>query len=106
MKNGRFTTAYFHLASGGRRHVPGIGEVKARRIEQWRQAQVANAVRLQPSALPPAELHAIDAQFAAEGQQLKEERARLTEQIADNIAVIQRELDAALTGADKQHRPS
>jgi len=104
MKNGRFTTAYFQLASGGRRHVPGIGEVKARRIEQWRQAQVANAVRLQPSALPPAELHAIDAQFAAEGQQLKEERARLTGQIADNIAVIQRELDAALTDANKQHK--
>jgi hypothetical protein len=104
MHNGRSTTVYFHLASGGRMHVPGIGEVKARRIEQWRQAQVANAVRLQPSALPPAELHAIDAQLAAEERQLKEERARLTGQIADKIAVIQRELDAALADADKQHK--
>ncbi len=38
MHNGRFATVYFHLASGRRMHVPGIGEVKARRIEQWRHA--------------------------------------------------------------------
>jgi hypothetical protein len=102
--NGRFATVYFHLASGRRMHVPGIGEVKARRIEQWRQAQVAAAVRFQPSALPPDELHAVDAQFAAEERQLKEKRARLAGQIADKIAVIQRELDAALADADNQHR--
>jgi hypothetical protein len=104
IRNGRSTTIYFHLASGGQMHVPGIGEVKARRIEQWRHAQVANAVRLQPSALPAAEQTAIDAQFAAAERQLKEERARLTAQIADKIAVIQRELDAALADADKQHK--
>ena len=104
MRNGRSTTVYFRLASGGRMHVSGIGEVKARRIEQWRQAQVANAVRLQPSALPPSELHAIEAQFAAEERQLQEERARLTGQIADKIAMIQRELDAALADADKEHK--
>jgi phage host-nuclease inhibitor protein Gam len=103
IRNGRSVTVYFHLASGGRMHVPGIGEVKARRIEQWRQAQVANVVRLQPSALPPSELQAIDAQFAAAERQLKKEHARLAGQIADKIAAIQRELDAALADADSQH---
>ena len=104
MHHGKSTTVYFRLASGGRMHVPGIGEVKARRIDQWRQAQVANAVRLQPSALPPPELHSIEARFAAEERQLQEERARLTGQIADKIAMIQRELDAALADADKEHK--
>lgn len=104
IRNGGSTAVYFRLASGGRRHVPGIGEVKARRIEQWRQTQVATAVRLQPSLLPPAEMHAIDAQFAAEERQLKEERTRQTVQIADRLAVIKRELDAALAYADNQHK--
>ncbi len=104
MHNGRSITVYFRLTTGGRMHVPGIGEVKARRIEQWRQAQVADAVRLQPSALPPAELQAIEAQFAAQERQLQEERARLAGQIADKIAMIQRELDAALADADKEHK--
>jgi len=103
MHNGRSTTVYFRLASGGRMHVSGIGEVKARRIEQWRQDQVAKAVRLQPSALPSSELQAIEAQLAAEERQLQEERARLTGQITDKIAMIQRELDVALADADNEY---
>ena len=102
--NGRSTTVYFRLASGGRIHVPGIGEVKARRIDQWRQSQVANAVRYQPSTLPASELNVIDAEFAAQERQLQGERTRVTQQIADQIATIQRELDAALADVDKRHQ--
>jgi hypothetical protein len=101
--NGRSTAVYFRLATGSRMHVPGIGEVKARRIEQWRQAQVANTARLQPSALPPSKLQAIEAQFAAEERQLQERRTRLTGQIADKIAMIRRELDAALADAGNEY---
>jgi DNA anti-recombination protein RmuC len=104
VSNGRSTTAYFRLASGRQIHISGIGEVKARRIDQWRQAQLANAIRHQPSALPASELHAIDARFATEKRQLEEERTRLSQQIADQIAIIRRELDAALDDVDKQHQ--
>ena len=103
MHYGRSATVYFRLATGARMHVPGIGEVKARRIEQWRQAQVANTARLRPSALPLSERQAIEAQFATEERQLQQERTRLTGQIADKIAVIRRELDAALADADKEY---
>lgn len=104
MNNGRSMTIYFRLASGGRAHVSGIGKVKAQRIDQWRQAQAASAVLLQPSALPASELNAIDTQFTAEERQLREQRTRHTQQIADQIAMIQRELDAALADLDKQHQ--
>jgi len=103
MHYGRSATVYFRLATGARMHVPGIGEVKARRIEQWRQAQVANTARLRPSALPLSERQAIEAQFATEERQLQQERTRLTGQIADKIAVIRQELDAALADADKEY---
>ena len=101
---GGSTTVYFQLASGRLVHVPGIGEVKARRIDQWRQDQVAGAIRRQPSTLPAPELQVIDAQFAAQEQQLRDERTRITQQVASQVAAIKQELDAALVAADKQQR--
>ena len=50
--NGGPAIVYFRLASGRRAHVPGIGRVKAERIDQWRRAQVASATAVQPSAPP------------------------------------------------------
>jgi hypothetical protein len=102
--DGRSTTVYFRLAAGGHIHVPGIGEVKARRIDQWRQLQVASAVRHQPSALPISELSAIDAEFATQERQLQQERERVTRQIADQIIIIQQELNTALANVEKQHQ--
>ena len=50
--NGGPAIVYFRLASGRRAHIPGIGKVKAERIDQWRRTQAANATAVQPSALP------------------------------------------------------
>jgi hypothetical protein len=97
-------TVYFRLASGRLVHVPGIGAVKAQRLEQWRQSQVAHAVRRQPSALPTSDLRAIDVDFAAQEKQLKDERAHLTQQMAAQSAAIKRELNAALVAAATQHQ--
>ena len=69
VSNGRSTNVYFRLTSGQRAHVPGIGRVKAERIDQWRRTQVAHATVFQPSALPASELSVIDAQFLAEERQ-------------------------------------
>src|SRR5229473_1788402 len=95
---------YFRLASGRLVHVPGIGEVKARRIDQWRQDQAARAARRQPSALPAADLRVIDAQFASQERQLQDERTRVTQQIADQVTAIKQELAAALAAADTRQR--
>lgn len=104
MSNGRSSTVYFKLASGGRAHVAGIGKVKAERIEQWRYTQVAKAMISQPSAVPGAEMNAMDAQFMAEERSLQEQLARATGQIADRIAEIQRELNAAQIDMDKRQQ--
>jgi hypothetical protein len=104
IRDGRSTIIYFRLASGGQIHVSGIGEVKARKIDQWRQAQLAIAMRYQPSALAASELHAINAQFAEEERRLNEERVRLARGIADQIAAIQRDLDSELADIDKRHQ--
>ncbi|HUK69587.1 MAG TPA: hypothetical protein VLW50_12690 [Streptosporangiaceae bacterium] len=98
------TSIYFQLASGRLVHVPGIGEVKARRIDQWRQDQVATAVTKQPSAIPVPELQVIDAQFATQERQLRDEHSLVTQQVAGQVAAIKHELDAALAAADKQQR--
>jgi len=102
--NGGPTIVYFRLTSGRRAHVPGIGRVKAERIDQWRRTQVARATAVQPSALPASELSAIDAQFSAEERQLQQQRTRATKQIADQIAVIGQELNAALDEMERRHQ--
>ncbi|MGP0022702.1 MAG: AarF/UbiB family protein [Streptosporangiaceae bacterium] len=104
MSNGRSTTVYFRLASGGRAHVAGIGKVKAERIERWRHTQVASAMISQPSALPAPEMNAIDAQFMAEERSLHEQRARATAHIGDQAADIQREFNAAQVDMDQRHQ--
>ena len=102
--NGGPAIVYFRLTSGRRAHVPGIGRVKAERIDQWRRTQVARATAVQPSALPASELSAIDAQFLAEERQLQEQRTRATKEIAGQIAVIGRELNATLAEMERRHQ--
>jgi hypothetical protein len=79
---GAAVTAYFRLTSGRLVRVAGVGEVKARRIDQWRQGQQANALRRQPTALPSADILRIDAQLAAQRKQLEDERSRMTRLVA------------------------
>lgn len=97
-------TVHFKLISGQRAHIPGIGRVKAERIDQWRRAQVANAAAAQPSVLPTAELNAINAQLSAEERRLQERRRRATQQTADQIALIKQEMNAALSEMEKRHQ--
>jgi hypothetical protein len=103
-QGGGIGIVYFRLASGRLVHVPGIGEVKARQIDQWRQDQAARAARRQPSALPAADLRVIDAQFASQERQLQDERTRVTRQIADQVTAIKQELAAALAAVDTKQR--
>jgi hypothetical protein len=102
--NGRSTTVYFRLTSGGRAQVVGIGKVKAQRIDQWRRAQVTNAMSSQSSALPVPEMSVIEAQFSAQERQLQDQRARATAQIANQIAGIQQKLNTAQTEMDKRYQ--
>jgi phage host-nuclease inhibitor protein Gam len=103
-RNGRYTTAYFRRPSGGPVHVPGIGEVKAQRIDQWRQLQFVRAMASQPSSLPAADIRSINAQFATEERELQERRTRAIRSIADQIAAIQQELTSALADVDAHFR--
>jgi hypothetical protein len=102
VRAGRYITAHFCLSNGRKVHVPGIGEVKARRIDQWRIAQVSNAVRLQPAILSPSELQGIDAQFVAQEQQIQDQRVRVTRDVADQIAAIELECRVAFAEVDKE----
>jgi len=102
--NGGPAIVYFRLTSGRRAHIPGIGRVKAERIDQWRRTQVANATAFQPSALPAPELSALDAQFLAEERQLQEQRTRATKKTADQVAVLRQQLNTALTEMEERHQ--
>jgi hypothetical protein len=93
---------YFRLSSGRLAHVPGIGDVKAQRMEHWRQGHVANAIRRQPSALSGQELKAINGQFAMQERNLQDERIRVTRQIAAEVTTAQNELAVALDAMAKQ----
>ena len=104
VSNGKSANVYFRLASGRRAHVPGIGRVKADRIDQWRRTQAANAATFQPSALPASELSVIDTQFLAAERQLQEQRRRAAQHAAGQVAVIKQELTAALTEMEKRHQ--
>jgi hypothetical protein len=95
---------YFRLASGRMAHVPGIGDIKAQRMEQWRQGQIAGAIRRQPTVLPGPELQAINGQFGLEERNLQAERIRVTQQIAADVTTVKSELAAALDAAAKQQQ--
>jgi hypothetical protein len=99
---GRTAVAQFQLRRGGFVRVSGIGEVKARRIDQWRQSQVGYALHRQPTTLSTSELAAIDMKFATEERQLRDERVRIASEIAGQIASIERELADALAALDKE----
>lgn len=96
--------AYFRLSSGRLAHVPGIGDVKAQRMELWRQGHVAGAIRRQPSVLPGPELQAINGQFATQERNLQDELIRVTQQISAEVTTAQNELAVALEAAAKQQQ--
>ncbi|PRY42287.1 protein kinase domain-containing protein [Umezawaea tangerina] len=72
MVNGQFQNriAQFHLTSGYSVRVPGIGEVKANRLEEWRREQERIARLTQPIRLGDGQLRVIEARFRTQMLQL------------------------------------
>ncbi|HEY7262850.1 MAG TPA: hypothetical protein VH589_15360 [Trebonia sp.] len=104
VRGGRFVTAYFQRSHGGRVHVPGIGQVKAQRLEQWRQVQVSNAHRLQPKTLPVDEVRAVEASFSSSISGLEAQRSQVAGTVSVELEALQSELDKALASAVDEHQ--
>ena len=81
--NGRGgTVVWIHRTRGGKVHINGIGEHRARTLVEWRSAALARAESRAPQKLPPDEL------------------MRIHQIIADERAHLQREKDEALRAAE------
>ncbi|ATE55406.1 hypothetical protein CNX65_20715 [Actinosynnema pretiosum] len=72
---GQESVVLFRLAGGGAVRVPGIGEVKAGRVERWRLTLLKQAKAGEPVQLGPAERGALKARFAAESAKLDAEHS-------------------------------
>ena len=70
--SGRYSNqvAYFIRRSGGRVRVSGIGPVKARTLDNWRNALTARANQSAPTTLSQSTEHALRAQVKKEEDQL------------------------------------
>lgn len=80
--------AYFRLTNGRPVRVPGIGEVKAGRLDDWRNSQAAIARRTQPTALPAVVQHGL--------QQQHEDRRRGLQVQRDGIQRTRSQQEEAL----------
>lgn len=61
---------FIKLRNGQLVHPSGIGEVKARVLDQWRLEVESRARRAQPGSLPPAQVQAIRLKYAQQRQSL------------------------------------
>lgn len=106
-------TALFRLPSGFYVRVPGIGEVKAGRLEDWRQQHERTARGSQPSSLPDGQRQVIEARFASQLRQVDKEeqqaravaqqqKASLNQQLNADLATVAGEQRAAGTLAARQ----
>ncbi|GLZ36879.1 hypothetical protein [Actinokineospora sp. NBRC 105648] len=79
--NGQYQSriARFVLTSGSRVRVPGVGEVKAGRLDSWRLSLAHNAMRTQPTALTPHDGQVLKNRFEQRAVALKAEQARAHE---------------------------
>lgn len=73
--SGQESGTLFRLAGGGAVHVPGIGEVKAGRVERWRATLLKQAKATEPAQLSPAARGALKARFASESAKLEAEHS-------------------------------
>ncbi|WP_241847492.1 hypothetical protein [Streptomyces sp. CB02009] len=76
------TSAVIVLSGGRLIHVPGIGEAKARTLDEWRKHVLASAVARQPAALDAGERRSIEQGNARRREQLTVQR-RAVESEAD-----------------------
>jgi len=106
MVNGQFQNkiAQFHLTSGYSVRVPGIGEVKANRLEEWRREQERFARRSQPITLPEGQMKVIEARFRAQLLQLgtAEQQAQAT--IHAKKTLLNQRLSHDLAALDLEQR--
>ncbi|HWO66657.1 MAG TPA: hypothetical protein VNO31_42170 [Umezawaea sp.] len=106
MVNGQFQNkiAQFHLTSGYSVRVPGIGEVKANRLEEWRREQERFARRSQPITLPEGQMKVIEARFRAQLLQLgtAEQQAQATVQAKKTL--LNQRLSHDLAALDLEQR--
>jgi hypothetical protein len=102
VSSGRTTIAQFQLRRGGFVRIAGIGQMKATQLDQWRRNQVAYATQRQPTVLSPSELASIEVRFAAEEQRLRDERTRVADEIASQLASIEKELADALIALNNE----
>ncbi|MEU5694458.1 hypothetical protein [Actinosynnema sp. NPDC020468] len=83
--------ANFVLVNGYSVRVPGIGEVKAGRLDGWRAALAAEATADCPTSLTSAELHDIKSRFDARASTLREDhREVVTAGEAQREALLRR----------------
>jgi hypothetical protein len=84
--------------------VPGIGEVKANRLEEWRREQERHARRSQPITLPEGQMKVIEARFRAQLLQLgtAEQQAQATIQAKKTL--LNQRLSHDLAALDLEQR--
>ncbi|MFD9741857.1 hypothetical protein [Umezawaea sp. NPDC059074] len=115
MVNGQFQNkiAQFHLTSGYSVRVPGIGEVKANRLEAWRKEQEHHARRTQPIRLHDGQLKVIEARFRTQLLQLgtaeqqaqaaaQQRKTVLNQRLSHDLAALDLELRAVTAQASQE----
>ncbi|MER5962789.1 hypothetical protein [Streptomyces sp. NPDC002057] len=85
------TSAVIVLSGGRLIHVPGIGEAKARTLDEWRKHVLASAVARQPAALD-----------AGERRSIEQGNARRREQLTVQRKAVESEADAMREQARKR----
>ncbi|MFI5531323.1 hypothetical protein ACIA8O_22605 [Kitasatospora sp. NPDC051853] len=104
--NGRGgTVVWIHRTQGGRVHVNGIGEHRAKTLVEWRNATVGRAEDRAPKALPPDERFRLDGIIAEERLHLRQEReqaAREAEAARAEAGRLLAETAARLTGTESE----
>ena len=96
--------AFFQLRNGRSVRVPGIGEVKASRLDSWRGYHQDRARLTQPTALHSSSQQAIEYQFSARERQIMTERQQVAAEITRKQADITQRLGAARVALADQIR--
>lgn len=97
--------ALFQLRNGRAVRVPGIGEVKAERLDSWRQDCANRAQNTQPTSLPTAQQRTINERYTAREHQLRLEHQQITTNATQQQSVLAQRLAVDRTSlADELRR--
>ncbi|MBB5960414.1 hypothetical protein FHS29_007038 [Saccharothrix tamanrassetensis] len=105
--HGANRVAFFVLVDGSSVRAAGIGEVKAARIDQWREHLTTKAAGSGPTSLTPAERQILKDRFAAEKagldaqyEQVRNEAERTTRELREVLRAEQAALADELKAAN------